>query len=196
MMTREQLRLMAMEVTLEEFKTRLLKVRQTNDGATATIVCWHKKAGDGAYAVKVPIVPVDWIKFNDRTRDGYRKARVNIPPKVRDDLIMKGKVERIGRYSLMEEAYKARWSEYRAERIAEGATGDDVPAEEAPENDGYVFECYWTQRTGQKWRPDNRPFWEGGDVTLDGEEIQIKAQDAEYFNAHSALKCMNDKGLL
>lgn len=195
-MNADKLRELALEVTFEDFRTRLLKVRQTNDGATATLICWHKKVGDGAYAVRVPIVPVDWVTFNDRTANGYRKARVNIPAKVRDDLMIKRKVERLGRYSVMERAYKTRWAEYRAERIAEGAKGEDIPDEIAPDNEGYVFECYWSTRAGKSWRPDNRPFWEGGDVELDGEQVQIKAQNAEYYNAHSALKCMNEKGLL
>ena len=50
-------------------------------------------------------------------------------------------------------------------------------------NKGERFERLVTERyTGKKWEKDSVPFWQAGDIELNGEQIQIKFEGAELTN--------------
>jgi len=50
-------------------------------------------------------------------------------------------------------------------------------------NKGERFEKIITETlTGKEWQKDSIPFWQAGDIELNGEQIQIKYDDAELTN--------------
>lgn len=49
-------------------------------------------------------------------------------------------------------------------------------------NKGENFEKMVTEYFGQEWHKDTVPFWEAGDITLDGKEVQIKLDSATLMN--------------
>ena len=49
-------------------------------------------------------------------------------------------------------------------------------------NRGEIFEKMVTEYFGQEWHKDTVPFWEAGDITLDGKEVQIKLDSATLMN--------------
>lgn len=49
-------------------------------------------------------------------------------------------------------------------------------------NRGQLFEKLVTEYYGQKWEPDKVPFWEGGDLEVDGIAYQIKFNKATFTN--------------
>ena len=64
---------------------------------------------------------------------------------------------------------------------------EDLVAEKY--NKGELFEKVITEKlTGEKWEKDSLPFYEGGDIVLNGENIQIKLNGAELTNE----KCLEN----
>ena len=50
-------------------------------------------------------------------------------------------------------------------------------------NKGERFEKIITERlTGEEWHKDSVPFWKAGDIAVNGEQIQVKFDDAELTN--------------
>ena len=49
-------------------------------------------------------------------------------------------------------------------------------------NNGEKFERYITELNGQKWIKDNVPFWQSGDIEINGKQVQIKFDGAEITN--------------
>lgn len=50
-------------------------------------------------------------------------------------------------------------------------------------NRGHHFEHYIVERfTNQTWKVNNTPWYEAGDVIINGEHVQVKFQDAEVTN--------------
>jgi hypothetical protein len=45
-------------------------------------------------------------------------------------------------------------------------------------NRGEIFEKLITEYFGQEWKKDTVPFWEQGDIRLNGKEVQIKLDTA------------------
>jgi hypothetical protein len=45
-------------------------------------------------------------------------------------------------------------------------------------NRGEIFEKLITEYFGQEWEKDTVPFWEQGDIRLNGKEVQIKLDTA------------------
>lgn len=55
--------------------------------------------------------------------------------------------------------------------------------EDGKHNKGEVFEKIITETlTGKTWKKDSTPFWMAGDIELNGEQIQIKLNEAELTN--------------
>lgn len=55
--------------------------------------------------------------------------------------------------------------------------------EDGKHNKGEVFEKIITESlTGKTWKKDSTPFWMAGDIELNGEQIQIKLNEAELTN--------------
>ena len=55
--------------------------------------------------------------------------------------------------------------------------------EDGKHNKGENFERIITERlTGKTWKKDSTPFWKAGDIELNGEQIQIKLNEAELTN--------------
>ena len=59
--------------------------------------------------------------------------------------------------------------------------------EESKYNAGEVFEKLVTESFGQTWVKDNVPFTEAGDITVNGEEIQIQFERASLANERQLL---------
>ena len=56
-------------------------------------------------------------------------------------------------------------------------------------NKGERFERIITELlTGESWKKDSVPFWKAGDIQLNGEEIQIKLDQAELTNERTLAK--------
>ena len=51
-------------------------------------------------------------------------------------------------------------------------------------NKGENFEKAVTEYFNQVWHKDTVPFWEAGDITLDGKEVQIKLDSATLMNTN------------
>lgn len=55
--------------------------------------------------------------------------------------------------------------------------------EDGKHNKGEVFEKIITETlTGKTWQKDSTPFWVAGDIELNGEQIQVKLNEAELTN--------------
>lgn len=55
-------------------------------------------------------------------------------------------------------------------------------------NKGEVFEKMVTEYFGQTWKKDTVPFWEAGDIRVDGRELQIKLDTATLVNTKTLHK--------
>jgi len=60
-------------------------------------------------------------------------------------------------------------------------------------NKGEIFEKLVTEHFGQEWKKDNVPFTEAGDITINGEEYQIKYEKATFTNEKSLNKMMVER---
>lgn len=49
-------------------------------------------------------------------------------------------------------------------------------------NKGEWYEKYETEKVGQEWHKDSVPFWEDGDLTVNGIAYQIKFESATFIN--------------
>lgn len=66
---------------------------------------------------------------------------------------------------------------------------DDLVKVDNKYNDGENFERVLTERwTGETWVKDSKPYYEGGDLNVDGVEIQVKLDGAELTNERVVLK--------
>lgn len=54
--------------------------------------------------------------------------------------------------------------------------------EQGKYNKGENFEKIITEYYNQEWEKDSVPFWVDGDITIDGEKIQIKLDSASLVN--------------
>lgn len=60
-------------------------------------------------------------------------------------------------------------------------------------NKGENFEKLVTEFFGQTWEKDNVPFWEDGDITVNGYVYQIKFEKATFTNEKQLMK-LNNRG--
>lgn len=115
------------------------------------------------------------ILRNDREsskRGGKLKIRVYIKAAIRKLWVESGKAVKIGTENLLD-MYK----------------GDGY-------NKGEHFEHFIMESlTGEKWFKDSVPYWEAGDIRLNGEEIQIKFDGAELTNEGTAATALEEMGL-
>lgn len=77
-------------------------------------------------------------------------------------------------------------SKQAAELVASGKAvlmGGAEMLEDGKYNKGEVFEKIITETlTGKIWKKDSIPFWKAGDIELNGEQIQVKLNEAELTN--------------
>lgn len=59
---------------------------------------------------------------------------------------------------------------------------------ESKYNKGEIFEKYITEFFGQVWEKDTIPFYEDGDITVDGRKVQIKLDSATLCNTKQIAK--------
>jgi len=80
-------------------------------------------------------------------------------------------------------------AEYR-NRLAKKAIclGSKDILTESKYNKGEIFEKYITEFFGQVWTKDTVPFYEDGDITVDGRKIQIKLDSATLCNTKQIAK--------
>lgn len=60
--------------------------------------------------------------------------------------------------------------------------------EESKYNKGEVFEKIVTEMFGQKWEKDSVPFYEDGDLTVNGIKYQIKYENASLINEKQMIR--------
>ena len=66
---------------------------------------------------------------------------------------------------------------------AEELGAEDLLMKDTAHNKGENFERELTERwTAETWVKDSVPFWVKGDITVNGEEIQVKLDGAELTN--------------
>ena len=88
-------------------------------------------------------------------RGGFRKIRIKLTSADRAEL--SAKAEKLGAESLL--------------------------TKDTAHNKGENFERELTERwTAEEWVKDSVPFWVKGDITVNGEEIQVKLDGAELTN--------------
>lgn len=57
-------------------------------------------------------------------------------------------------------------------------------------NAGEKFERYITEQNGKVWVKDSVPFWQAGDIEINGEQVQIKFDGAEITNEKTLAKVL------
>ena len=110
------------------------------------------------YAVKLNFAELSCFFKLDRAsskRGGFAKIRIKLTAKDRAEL--SAKAERLG--------------------------AEDLLMKDPAHNKGENFERELTERwTAEEWVKDSIPFWVKGDITVSGEEIQVKLDGAELTN--------------
>ena len=67
--------------------------------------------------------------------------------------------------------------------VAECLGAEDLLTKDSAHNKGENFERIITEKlTSERWVKDNKPFNECGDIRVNGEEIQVKLNNAELTN--------------
>lgn len=137
-------------MTREEMVTRW----EARDAADAYILGFVRKGM--LYAIRVNRIPEDAIKLNISSKDKHGNTMQTLRLKLSNAL-----------QDLL---------------IAQGATllgGEELVAKEAKMNSGEKFEkliIEWL--TGKRWKKDSTPYWLAGDVKVNGEQLQIKFNNA------------------
>ena len=62
--------------------------------------------------------------------------------------------------------------------------GDESLLKATGYNKGENFEKAVTEYYGQEWSKDTVPFWEAGDININGQEVQIKLDSATLMNTN------------
>ena len=116
------------------------------------------------YHVRVDHLPTEWLKADrcSSKRGGWAKIRVRLSAKAKAALVATGAAELLGAADLLD-------------------TDDRY-------NKGERYERIITERAGQVWVKDSVPFWVAGDLSINGEEIQIKFDGAELTNEQTMRK--------
>jgi hypothetical protein len=109
------------------------------------------------YMVKTAGLPLEMLKLDHMSskRGGFAKVRVRLNATLKAQLVEAGAIK-LGAASLLE--------------------ADDRY------NKGERFERLVTESYGLSWTKDSIPFWVSGDISLNGEEIQVKYDGAELTN--------------
>lgn len=107
------------------------------------------------YMVKTQELPHDLLKLDRMSskRGGWAKVRVRLNSKVKAELATTA--TKLGAADLLKDDHY---------------------------NKGECFERVVTESYGLAWTKDNVPCWKAGDISLNGEEIQIKFDGAELTN--------------
>lgn len=116
------------------------------------------KDGKLYYTIMVGMIRDDVLKAEKaaESKGGMNKIRVRLNVKLRAILVATGKAALIGKASdLLDSKY----------------------------NKGEMFEKVITEKlAGKVWEKDSVPFWQAGDIELNGEQVQIKLDGAELTN--------------
>ena len=110
------------------------------------------------YHVRVNHLPTEWLKADrcSSKRGGWAKIRVRLNAKVKAALVATGTAQLLGSAELLETADRY--------------------------NKGERYERIITELEGQEWVKDSVPFWVAGDISVNGQEIQVKFDGAELTN--------------
>jgi len=105
------------------------------------------------YIIKMNELPERFVKLNRTSshHHGIRALRMKLTTADKESLLAAG-AEIFGKAEILQDA---RW------------------------NKGQMLQKLIMERAGQTWRPDNKPFWEGGDVVIDGVDYQVKFDGAQ-----------------
>lgn len=116
--------------------------------------------GDKLYFVTyTDMIADDMLKLDRaaQSKGGMAKVRIKVSAKLKAMLVHSGKAIQLGNASEMD-------------------TDDKY-------NMGERFERIVTEKlVGEKWVKDSVPFWVAGDVRMNGEEVQVKFDNAELSN--------------
>ena len=117
------------------------------------------------YSAELPELPESALGLTRTSsrRGGVQKIRIRLRTAEKLDLIARGARD-LGPADLLE---------------AEG------------HNRGENFERIVTEAAGQSWVKDSTPFWVAGDITLNGQEVQIKLDGAELTNERALARALS-----
>ena len=57
-------------------------------------------------------------------------------------------------------------------------------------NTGEDFERWDLERNGQTWKRDRTPYWKDGDITVNGQKLQLKWENASLTNEDTIARAM------
>ena len=75
-----------------------------------------------------------------------------------------------------------KWAKIRLAQKATNCGKISVMEYAGKYNVGEKFERYVTELNGKVWTKDNVPFWQAGDIEINGKQVQIKFDGAEITN--------------
>lgn len=87
--------------------------------------------------------------------------------------------------------------ETKKELIESGAekVGSDMDLKDSKYNKGETFEKIVTEKYGLEWEKDNIPFYVCGDISVNGEEIQVKLDGATMCSQKSLANARKKMGI-
>lgn len=105
------------------------------------------------YSLTCHELPIECLKLDraSSARGGYATLRLRMSAAVKKALVASGKAEALGAETLL-----------HADKY----------------NRGECYERVLTERAGQVWVKDSAPFWERGDLRVNGVEVQVKLDGA------------------
>lgn len=120
--------------------------------------------GQDAYLIHLPGLRDTMVKLDHESSShgGALKLRINLTAKVKAMLKANGAVK-VG-------------------TVSEVLAGR--------KNAGEAFEKWYTERAGQVWVKDSIPYYMDGDITVNGEKIQIKWENASLANEGTIRKAL------
>ena len=115
-----------------------------------------------AYTIRLPEVPERFVKLSRSSsshKRGMQTLRLRLTVTDKEELIAAG-AEIFGKAEILHDPKL---------------------------NKGQMLEKIVTERAGQVWKPNNKPFWEGGDVVIDGVDYQVKFEEATLATEHAVI---------
>lgn len=134
-------------------------LRDYEDTTAAHKVALGFSIKQDAYLIHLPCFQTNMVKLDHEgsSRGGALKLRMNLTMKVKAILKANGAVK-VG-------------------TVSEVLAGR--------KNAGEAFEKWYTERAGQVWVKDSIPYYKDGDITINGEKIQIKWENASLANENT-----------
>lgn len=139
-----------------------LLARYMRTSAADSYIIGFDVDGD-AYMVKVNELFTEMLKLDRESKKngGYVKIRMEMNDAIKARLLESGEAQYIGKTAGILALRK---------------------------NKGEAFEKFITEMFGQEWHKDSVPYYKDGDITVNGERIQIKWENASLTNENVIAK--------